>query len=152
MTTTYETVEGTNPFENQEQPHEARTMTRTEPDGTVYMMTEIEDGVFVQWSACKGCSKGPATCKCSGGPKAPDYILKWRDERFEKSLRHRKPSERPAWVAKAPTVEELAEEQAVKVPDLDGEPLFKATEEEEIDLQVALDAVKGAKETEEANE
>lgn len=69
--------------------HEPRTLVRTTTTGddtSVYMMTEISDGVFVQWSQCAGCSNGVATCKCKDGPQEPGYITKWRDDRFARSL------------------------------------------------------------------
>lgn len=134
MATQYETVEGTNPFDNPEEEHDPRTIERIEDDGSLYMMTEIDDGVFVQWSTCYGCRKNVKTCTCKAGPKAPDYIDRWRDERFEKSIHRRKARARDPWIA-----------QGVKPYDPDAEPAFKATEQEKIDLQVALDAVREAK-------
>lgn len=87
---TYETVEGTEP--SPDAPHEARTIRRTNQDGSVWLMTEIEDGLFVQWSMCGKCMRHMTTCSCQGGPQMPDYMKRWRDKRFENSIRHRKRS------------------------------------------------------------
>lgn len=69
-----------------------RVAAENSTPGSSYMMTEIEDGVFVAWGDCANCSKRVATCTCKGGPTMPAYMEKWRDERFAKSLRHRKPA------------------------------------------------------------
>lgn len=85
--TEYETIEGSEPTKNGK--HEPRTVRRTNDDGAVYMMTEIEDGVFVQWGDCAKCSGRVNTCTCKAGPSMPGYIEKWRDERFDRSLKNR---------------------------------------------------------------
>ena len=83
----YETTDGTPAVAHGT--HEARTVVRTTTTGdevSTYMMTEIGDGVFVQWSQCAGCSNGVAACTCTDGPKEPAYISRWRDARFDRSL------------------------------------------------------------------
>lgn len=87
---TYEVVEGTNAVEHGK--HEPRTVKRTRTEGdevTTSMMTEIGDGVFVNWSQCASCSKLVDDCGCTGGPKEPAYMTKWRDERFQITLNAR---------------------------------------------------------------
>lgn len=81
----YETTEGSEP--HPEVKHEPRTIVRSRNDGLVQMMTEIDDGVFVAWMKCSGCSKDVQDCTCKAGPQMPAYIEKWRDDRFDKSLR-----------------------------------------------------------------
>jgi hypothetical protein len=86
----YETTDGTPAVEHGT--HEPRTIVRTNTTGdevSTYMMSEIGDGVFVQWSQCATCSSGVATCTCTDGPQEPAYITKWRDARFERSLNTR---------------------------------------------------------------
>lgn len=90
--TKYELVEGTPP--HPEQIHAARTFFR---DST-YMMTEIGDGMFVQWGTCSKCSHRVDSCTCAGGPVPPDHIARWRDERFSKELLHRVPTPQEATV------------------------------------------------------
>lgn len=82
--TTYETVAGTQPDTDEQ--HEARTITRTEGDGTLYMMSEIGDGTFVQWGNCDRCTKRIKDCSCKGGPKEPAHIERWRVARFADSF------------------------------------------------------------------
>lgn len=89
----YEVIEGTEP--SPDEPHEPRAIEHTVIDeGRVYMMTEIEDGVFVAWDKCRSCSKIIRECSCKTGPVMADYMKRWRDERFERSIRHRRPSEK----------------------------------------------------------
>lgn len=86
----YETTDGTPAVEHGT--HEPRTVKRTTTTGDeveVHMMSEIGDGVFVQWSQCSSCTKGITTCTCAGGPQEPAYISRWRDARFERSLNAR---------------------------------------------------------------
>jgi hypothetical protein len=94
MTSTYETVAGTEPVANGV--HEPRTVKRIvtqderfDKDDDLHMMTEIGDGVFVQWSNCRKCSKRVYDCKCTGGPVAPDHIAKWLNDRFKGSFNDR---------------------------------------------------------------
>lgn len=94
MTSTYETVEGTEPVANGV--HEPRTIQRVitpderfDKDHDLHMMTEIGDGVFVQWSQCRKCTKSVYDCKCAGGPQEPEYMTRWRDDRFKKTLNER---------------------------------------------------------------
>lgn len=89
-TNDYETTDGTAAVEHGS--HEPRTVVRTNTTGDeveVYMMTEIGDGVFVQWSRCAKCSNGITACSCPGGPVEADYMTHWRDQRFERSLNDR---------------------------------------------------------------
>lgn len=81
---TYETIAGSTP--DMDEQHEARTIVRSEENGTKYMMTEIGDGTFVQWSRCTACKNDVAQCKCSNGPQEPDYIEHWRVNRFKDSF------------------------------------------------------------------
>ena len=85
--TLYTQLLGTFPSEDER--HEPRTLVRENLDDSIYMMTEIEDGVFVQWSACDKCHKHAGNCGCKGGPTMPAYITKWRDMRFKNSIKHR---------------------------------------------------------------
>jgi hypothetical protein len=85
--TEYVTTAGT-PAEPEVQ-HEPRTMRRNEAGGEIYMMTEIGDGVFVQWSQCATCAKHVGECGCPGGPKEPDYMTRWRTQRFTQSFADR---------------------------------------------------------------
>lgn len=94
MSTTYETTEGTQPHANVA--HEPRTMKRIqEPDERIhdehdlFMMTEIGDGVFVQWGSCSKCNVRAYDCKCKSGPVEPEYIGRWRTARFDKELNAR---------------------------------------------------------------
>lgn len=130
MPTEYQTIEGTSPFEDQSEDRDLRVIKRIETDSTEYMMTEIEDGVFVQWSTCNTCRKRVAACTCTGGPTMPDYMTKWRDERVEKSLRHVRKPVRPEWKAAPP-------EAAPQESKVDGA------------LDAALEAVKAAAEQQE---
>ena len=84
---TYAPIAGT-PADPEVQ-HEARTQHRVDPDGTLHMMTEIGDGVFVQWSQCARCGKGITECKDAGGPVEPEYMQRWRTQRFAKSFAER---------------------------------------------------------------
>ena len=84
---TYEPVSGT-PADPEVQ-HEARTQHRIDPDGTLHMMTEIGDGVFVQWSQCARCGKHISECKDADGPVEPEYMQRWRTQRFAKSFAER---------------------------------------------------------------
>jgi len=81
---TYTTTEGTTP--HPELQHEPRTIERRNGD-VIHMMTEIDDGVFAAWSKCSKCTKNAQDCTCKTGPVPPDYIAKWAEERFKKSLR-----------------------------------------------------------------
>lgn len=91
----YETTEGTPAVAHGT--HQPRTIVRTNTTGddvSVYMMSEIGDGVFVQWSQCATCSKPVGgdpgrDCGCPDGPKEPGYIAKWREQRFDRSLNAR---------------------------------------------------------------
>lgn len=91
MTKTYETVEGTEPTTHGA--HEPRVIKqhitpdpKFDEDYGMNMMTEIGDGVFVQWSTCRKCTKRVYDCKCVGGPVEPPYMKKWRDDRFKRDL------------------------------------------------------------------
>lgn len=155
--TKYDTIEGTAPSE--EVQHQSRVITRTEDDGMVYMMTEVEDGVFVQWSQCHSCSQSPAGCTCKTGPVLPPYIAKWRDQRFEKSIRHRK-STKPetqdddaqAEYDNAPELQKVLERASasstVKRTRKRQEPADQTAETVDDGLDAALAAAKAAKEEE----
>lgn len=135
----YETIEGTEP--SVDEPHEARTIQHTVKDTEqVYMMTEIEDGVFVAWTTCRACSKHITACSCKDGPQMAEYMKKWRDERFERSIRHRKPSESKTKLdlQEAIDVVKAAKEQGVEPFDPD-KPGFEATDEEKKELVEAVD-------------
>lgn len=80
---TYETIEGTKPTTHGA--HEPRTIQRHK-DGDMWMMSEIGDGVFVQWGDCRRCHTRVYLCKCKDGPKEPEYMKPWRDARFAKDL------------------------------------------------------------------
>lgn len=84
MTTTYETVAGTPA--NVDEQHEPRTIKRTNDDGSIYMMTEFQDGTFVAWTTCDKCRRQVSSCTCANGPTEPAYIERWRLERFTKSF------------------------------------------------------------------
>lgn len=84
---TYETVAGSTPDVDEQ--HEPRTVQHTRPDGSVHMMTEIGDGIFVAWATCRTCSKQVPACTCKGGPVEAEYMSRWRDERFTKSFDRR---------------------------------------------------------------
>lgn len=79
----YEIVEGTAPGAHVA--HEPRTVKHVTNDD-LYMMTEIGDGTFVQWDKCRKCSEQVGNCKCAGGPEAPDFMERWRAQRFSKEL------------------------------------------------------------------
>lgn len=83
---TYETTAGTQPNSNEQ--HQVRTMTRTDP-GLTHMMSEIGDGVFVQWSSCHTCQRRVQACTCPTGPVEPDYLKTWRTQRFTSSFEDR---------------------------------------------------------------
>lgn len=94
MTSQYETIEGTKPTTYGV--HEPRTIKRVvTPDERfddhhdLHMMTEIGDGTFVQWTNCRRCNERVYDCKCTEGPKEPEYMKAWRDKRFAKSLDER---------------------------------------------------------------
>lgn len=88
----YEITDGTEA--NADEQHEPRTMTHTITDedgnGTLHMMTEIGDGVFAAWDRCRRCNKAIKSCQCPGGPVEPEYMQRWREERFSKSFEGRK--------------------------------------------------------------
>ena len=86
MSDTYITTAGTEPSIDEQ--HEARTLTRGRQEG-VYMMTEIGDGIFVQWSNCRTCRKYTDQCTCPDGPAEPDYMQRWRINRFATSFQGR---------------------------------------------------------------
>lgn len=79
---TYQTTEGTQPHAHVG--HEPRTVERRGED--LMMMTEIGDGVFVQWGTCRRCSERVGSCQCKGGPVEPPHMKDWRDQRFEREL------------------------------------------------------------------
>lgn len=83
---TYTTISGTAPDADEQ--HEARTIQRDRQEG-LYMMTEIADGTFVQWSECAGCHKRVGECTHADGPLEPDYISRWRIGRFTDSFKGR---------------------------------------------------------------
>lgn len=82
----YETVKGTKPGAHVA--HEPRTIKHV-TNNDLFMMTEIGDGTFVQWSNCRKCSARVGDCKCAGGPTPPEYMERWRAARFEKDLNKR---------------------------------------------------------------
>lgn len=87
---TYEMTEGTPPTEFGV--HEPRTMkhTATHGDDTdLFMMTEVGDGTFVQWSSCRSCNKKVALCTCPGGPVTPHYMEPWKANRFAREVNAR---------------------------------------------------------------
>lgn len=84
--TEYQTIAGT-PADPEVQ-HEPRTVQRIEST-EFYIMSEIGDGVFVQWSTCARCSKQVASCICGAGPQEAEHIIRWRTQRFEKSFAER---------------------------------------------------------------
>jgi len=85
---TYETLEGTRP--SMDEAHEPRLLARTtRNEGLVQMMSEIGDGLFCAWGSCARCHETVQQCKCAFGPQEPEYIRKWRDERFETSVQKR---------------------------------------------------------------
>jgi hypothetical protein len=87
---TYETVEGTPAVSNGV--HEPRTVAHrvvTPDDTDLHMMTEIGDGVFVQWSNCRRCNARVGACSCQDGPQEPTYMKTWRDQRFNRDLNTR---------------------------------------------------------------
>ena len=53
-------------------------------EGAVSMMTEIDEGAFVQWGTCGRCSRRVAVCTCADGPTEPSHIARWREERLIK--------------------------------------------------------------------
>lgn len=83
---TYTTVDGTEP--NPDEQHEARTIKRDRQEGS-YMMSEIGDGVFVQWSSCTRCKNQVEHCSCPEGPQEPAYMQRWRINRFTDSFKGR---------------------------------------------------------------
>ena len=84
---TYETVAGTQPDIDEQ--HQPRTIKRIDGDATEHLMTEIGDGVFVQWSTCTRCSGRVSECRCPDGPKEPAYIEGWRVNRLADSFKGR---------------------------------------------------------------
>lgn len=87
MTSTFETLDGTPP--QVDAPHEARTLRHTRNDGVITMMSEIADGQFVAWAYCARCHDGVMHCRCANGPVEPEFIGRWRTERFEPSVSDR---------------------------------------------------------------
>jgi hypothetical protein len=85
--TEYQTVDGAAPQSNVQ--HEARKVRRNDGGGELHMMTEIGDGVFVQWSQCSRCGKHVSECADAGGPLEPDYMKVWRNQRFQQSFAER---------------------------------------------------------------
>lgn len=85
----YETVEGTPAVAHGV--HDPRTVAHTvvADDADLHMMTEIGDGVFVQWSTCRRCAERVADCTCKEGPQEPTYMKAWRDQRFARDLNTR---------------------------------------------------------------
>lgn len=57
-----------------------RTVAVREKTTLVHMMSEIGAGVFVAWETCSRCGRRVWVCQCTGGPKEPDYIARWREE------------------------------------------------------------------------
>lgn len=84
--TDYEMVAGTEPDIDEQ--HEPRTVKRVNND-SLFMMSEVGDGCFVQWGTCFRCSQRVATCTCPGGPEEPPYIESWRANRFRDSFKTR---------------------------------------------------------------
>lgn len=87
----YEATEGTIPTPHGM--HEPRVVAHTvvHPDENtdLMMMTEIADGVFVQWGECRKCNKRVADCKCKGGPVEAHFMAPWRAARFQHSFDER---------------------------------------------------------------
>ena len=87
MKHTYENVEGTEPDVDEQ--HQPRTTKHFDDGELVQMMTEIGDGTFVAWTDCRACKKRVKDCACPGGPVEPEYMMKWRDQRFTHSFTRR---------------------------------------------------------------
>lgn len=73
-----------------DQPHQPRTVVRVEARAN-YMMSEIGDGVFVQWGTCTKCIKRVDACMCPTGPAEPAHIRRWREGRFDPEVAARMP-------------------------------------------------------------
>ena len=87
MKHTYENVEGTEPDVDEQ--HQPRTTKHFDDGELVHMMTEIGDGTFVAWTECRACKKRVKDCTCPGGPVEPEYMMRWRDQRFTHSFERR---------------------------------------------------------------
>ena len=116
MTTTpkheYEITEGTKPAPHAaHQPRTIKHTTKRDTDSDLSMMTEIGDGVFVQWTSCRKCHKQVYDCQCQNGPVEPAYMKKWRDDRFKHDLNTRPD---PSYDL-LPSVIEWVEERGYKV-------------------------------------
>ncbi|NUS02053.1 MAG: hypothetical protein HOV97_05760 [Nonomuraea sp.] len=92
----YDAVAGTTPQPYAE--HEPRTVVHrvvVDDKTDLSMMSEIGDGTFVAWSRCRKCNHQAPECKCATGPVEPDYIIRWRHDRFRKDLNSRPDPEYP---------------------------------------------------------
>lgn len=89
----YKQVGGGTPDPDEQ--HEPRTIERNQerfedsPPSDLYMMSEIADGVFVQWLKCNACSKIVGECKCPGGPQEAPWLASSRETRMAHSFGRR---------------------------------------------------------------
>lgn len=81
-----EMMSGTEPAAYVE--HEFR-LVRKEGAEPSALYSEIEDGIFVAWDVCRRCMQHVSQCKDKDGPQEPAHITRWRQARFENSLRAR---------------------------------------------------------------
>lgn len=86
---TYETISGTPP--DAVEAHEPRTIRQLRNNSLTQMMSEIDDCLFAAWAECRKCKKHVANCTCTGGPTEPEYITRWRQERFASGITNRLP-------------------------------------------------------------
>jgi hypothetical protein len=92
MSTRYKQVAGGTPDADEQ--HDPRTFERNQerlqdPPSDLYMMSEIADGVFVQWLKCHTCGKNVGECGCKGGPAEAPWLASSRETRMEHSFGRR---------------------------------------------------------------
>jgi hypothetical protein len=103
-------------------PHEPRTI-RSE----ALMMSEIGDGVFVQWGDCAACGQRVTGCRCATGPVEPAHIKRWREGRFDPEIRIRIPVEERQEHNDTEALQRTAAETHSPCPDHPGQWFNKST-------------------------
>lgn len=70
--------------------HEPRTIEHSQehPDGSVSvgLMSEVGDGVFVNWTQCHRCKLHFTSCACAEGPQEPPSLTRSRVARWSRSF------------------------------------------------------------------
>lgn len=52
------------------------------PTNHAFTVIDEKRGLYVAWSQCGACHMHITICTCSSGPRTPEYIQRWRDEKY----------------------------------------------------------------------